>query len=271
MPREAIKLDGGPAGAVLIHGLTGSPFELKYLAGQLNQAGYTVQVPCLAGHDGIVDDLKKTTWQDWYGTVRQAIEELRRTCSEVFVAGLCMGAVLALHSAYEYGSAIKAVAAMSTTLRFDGWSIPWYGFLIPLNNYTPLRYLYSYPEKEPYGIKNERLRRLVAKGLKDNTLAYDSVPGVSMYQLHRLAGVVIPELSAITTPTIILHSKEDDTAAIGNANLVEQRIGARNVRKVVLDNCYHMITIDNERETVANEMIAFFNDQSAVRRNLSVG
>lgn len=271
MSREAIELAGGPSGVVLIHGLTGSPFELKYLAGQLNRSGYAVKVPCLAGHGGAIEDLKKTTWLDWYETVRQAIDELRQTCSEVFVAGLCMGAVLALHSAYEYGDGIKAVAAMSTTLRFDGWSIPWYGFLVPLNNYTPLRYLYSYPEREPYGIKNERLRRSVAKGLKDNTLAYDCVPGVSMYQLHKLAGVVVPQLPAITTPTIILHSLEDDTASIGNADLVERRIGAHDIRKVVLNNCYHMITIDNQRETVANEVITFFNNYSTGNRDRCVG
>ncbi|MDR3591704.1 MAG: alpha/beta fold hydrolase [Negativicutes bacterium] len=258
MSRDAIELAGGKAGVVLIHGLTGSPFELKYLAGQLNRAGFSVKVPCLAGHGGAIEELKKTTWRDWYGTVQQTIAEMRKTCSELFVGGLCMGAVLALHAAHEYGGIIKAVAAMSSTFRFDGWSLPWYSFLMPLNHYTPIRYLYSYPEGEPYGIKNERLRRSVARGLKDNSLAYDCVPGVSMYQLHKLAGVVIPELPAITAPTVILHSLEDDTASSKNADLLERRIGSRDVRRVVLDNCYHMITIDNQRELVAQEVTAFF-------------
>jgi carboxylesterase len=263
MSRESIDLVGGKSGVVLIHGLTGSPFELKYLAGQLNRAGFTVKVPCLAGHGGVIEELKKTSWQDWYGTVQQTITEIRKTCNEVFVGGLCMGSVLALHAAREYGNVIKAVAAMSSTFRFDGWSIPWYGFLIPLNHYTPLRYFYSYPEGEPYGIKNERLRRIVAKGLKDNSLAYDCVPGVSMYQLYKLAGVVIPELPSIMTPTIVLHSEEDDTASVKNANLIEQRIGANDVRRVALDDCYHMITIDNQRELVASEVTAFFQKFAA--------
>lgn len=263
MSRAEIHLPGGPAGVVLIHGLTGSPFELKFLAGQLNRVGFTVSVPCLAGHDGDIVALKKTTWRDWYATVEKSIAALRGQGCEVFLAGLCMGAVLALHAAHEYGNAVRAVAAMSTTFRFDGWSIPWYRFLIPLNNYTPLRHLYSYPEGEPFGIKNPRLRRSVAKGLKDNTLAYDCVPGVSMYQLHQLARQVIPELPDIKTPTIVLHSGEDDTAGIGNANLVLERIGARHVRSVTLDDCYHMITIDNQRDIVAEEVTAFFRGFSS--------
>jgi carboxylesterase len=271
MSREVIDLPGGPSGVVLIHGLTGSPFELKYLATQLNRAGFTVKVPCLAGHGGDIEELKQTTWQDWYGTVRATISELRSSCREVFTAGLCMGAVLAIHAAKEYGSYVKAVAALSTTFKFDGWSLPWYSFLMPLNHYTPLRYWYSYPETEPYGIKNERLRRSVARGLKDNSLAYDCVPGLSMYQLHKLAGVVREELPAVTTPTLIIHSQEDDTASLNNALLVERRIGARDVRKVVLDNCYHMITIDNQRELVAQEVTAFFGKYAAVGSRCDAG
>lgn len=258
MARGEINLTGGESGVILIHGLTGSPFELKYLAGRLNRAGFTVKVPCLAGHGETVEVLKKTSWQDWYSTVCQAITDLRQNCCEIFVAGLCMGAALALHTAHEYGGDIKAIAVLSTTFEFDGWSIPWYRFLIPLNHYTPIRYFYSYPEGEPYGIKNERLRRSVAKGLKDNTIAYDCVPGVSMYQLHKLAGVVKRELPTIITPTIIVHSIEDDTASVKNAECVEKHIGARDIRKVILDDCYHMITIDNQRELVVDEVITFF-------------
>ncbi|MBP2656449.1 MAG: alpha/beta hydrolase fold protein [Firmicutes bacterium] len=245
MSSQAINLNGGDAGVVLIHGLTGSPFELKYIANQLNRAGFSVKVPCLAGHGGTISDLKKTSWQDWYQTVITAIEELKGSCNEIFTAGLCMGAVLALHAAYEYRNDVKAVAALSTTFEFDGWSLPWYSFLMPLNNYTPIRHLYSYPEREPYGIKNERLRRIVAKGLKDNSIAYDCVPGVSMYP-------------GITTPTIIVHSLEDDTASVKNANRVEKLLGAKDVRKILLDDCYHMITIDNQREFVADEVTSFF-------------
>jgi Esterase/lipase len=258
MANQAIRLSGNENGVVLIHGLTGSPYEMKYLATQLNRTGFSVTVPCLAGHGQQISDLKKNSWQDWYKSVQEALEELKGSCTRIFTAGLCMGAVMALHAAKQYPHDIKAVAALSTTFQFDGWGTPWYRFLISINHYTPIKYFYSYAEREPYGIKNERLRRLVSKGLKDNSVAYDCIPGVSMYELHKLAGVVKKELPELSTPTLIIHSTEDDTASVKNANYIEEKIGTQKVRKILLNDCYHMITMDNQREVVAQEVTAFF-------------
>ena len=258
-----IILPGGRQAVILIHGLTGGPFEMSQLAKKLNKAGFTVHVPLLAGHGSSIDDLKKTHWQDWYGTVRKTTASLIESGHSICVAGLCMGAVLALHTALEFASDIQAIAAMSTTFQYDGWAIPWYGFLLPLNYYTPARYLYSYPEREPYGIKNERLRRMVAKGMEDNTLAYDTVPGVSIYELFKLAKTVKKELPRINVPTLILHSRQDDTASLKNAEYIEHHSGAAYIRKILLNDCYHMITIDNQKDLVADELINFFKEPPA--------
>jgi carboxylesterase len=258
MSYDGIDLPGGEEVVILIHGLTGGPFELKHLAKKLNKAGFTVKVPLLAGHGTTLEELKKTHWQDWYNSIKQVVVELAAEGRPIYVGGLCMGAVMALHAAFDLQEKIRGVVAMSTTLRYDGWSIPWYSFLLTLNYYTPARYLYSYPEREPYGIKNERLRRVVVKGMQDNTIAYDQVPGVSIRELYKLANMVKRELPQIKTPTLILHSREDDTASIRNADYIERHIGAAYVRKILLTDCYHMITIDNQKDLVAEEIIAFF-------------
>ncbi len=262
MKKSDIYLQGGENAVLLIHGLTGSPYEMNYLAKQLNRSGYTVSVPCLAGHDTSLADLKKRTWQDWYATVKQGFLELKKQHSNVCVAGLCMGAVLALHLSYELGSNVTAIGLFSTTLAYDGWGLPWYKFLAPLTYYTPVRYFYDYPECEPYGIKDKRLRAIVAKGLKDNSVAYNKVPGVSMHESFRLVKNVKKNIRSITTPTLIIHSIEDDTASVNNATYIERQIGSSSVRKVIIDDCYHMITIDNKREQVADETINFFNKYS---------
>jgi len=262
MSYEGIDLSGGEKTVVLIHGLTGGPFELNYLAKKLNKAGFTVKVPLLAGHGTTLEELKKTRWQDWYDSIKKVVLELEAEGRPIYVGGLCMGAVLALHAAFDLKEKICGVVAMSTTLRYDGWSIPWYSFLLALNYYTPARYLYSYPEREPYGIKNERLRRIVVKGMKDNTIAYDRVPGVSIRELYKLANTVKKELPQIKTPTLILHSREDDTASLKNADYIERHTGASYVRKVLLTDCYHMITIDNQKELVAEELNSFFKESA---------
>lgn len=251
-------MTGGEDAALLIHGLTGSPFELKHLTRRLHKAGFTVRVPCLAGHGTTLKDLRRARWQDWYGTVRETFEDLRRTHRSVAVSGLCMGAVLALQLAAEMGDSVSGISLLSTTLFYDGWSLPWYRVLLPLAYYTPLRYVTYYREREPYGIKNERRRALVVDAMNNGGVAYTRYPSTSMYQLFKLVREVKKTMHRVSAPTLILHSLEDDMASVQNAHYVERHIGSKTVRKVLLEDCYHMITIDNQREMAAEEVVNFF-------------
>jgi carboxylesterase len=258
MSDYGIDLKGGDDAVLLIHGLTGSPFELKLLARKLHRAGFTVKGPCLAGHGLTLDELKRTRWQDWYGTVRSSFEELKGRHRSVSVAGLCMGALLALFLAADVGEEASSLSLMSTTLFYDGWSLPWYKFLLPLAYYTPLRFVYSFEEREPYGIKNQAMRTRVVEAMQNSAVAYTSVPGQSMYELYKLIGAVKKILPAVKTPSLILHSCEDDLAGIKNALYVQKHIGSDIVRLTLLDNCYHMLPIDNQRDVVAGETADFF-------------
>lgn len=255
--QHAIDLPGGENAVLLIHGLTGSPFELKHMAQKLNQAGFTVKVPCLAGHGTTFDALAKTRWQDWYKTVTESFAELKKDHASVSVGGLCMGAVMALLLASEEKNQVNGLALMSTTLAFDGWATPWYRFLIDIVYYTPFRNVAYYSEKEPFGIKNERLRRQVAQGLKDNTIGYSRFPCTAMHELLRLSAAAKKAMHKVTTPALIIHALEDDTASVKNAEYVEQHIGSAKKTKILLDNSYHMVTIDNQRAQVADNVIQF--------------
>ena len=66
---QSYRLAGGPVGFLLIHGLGGTPMEMRYVAQGLAHAGHTVHVPQLAGHCSTADDLGATRWEDWYETV----------------------------------------------------------------------------------------------------------------------------------------------------------------------------------------------------------
>lgn len=263
MSEHKIELAGGDDAVILIHGLTGSPFEMKYLARRLNRAGFTVKGPCLAGHGKTLSDLKKSRWQDWYRTVADEFRELKKRHATVSVAGLCMGALLALLLSAEFKGDVAAISLLSTTLSYDGWGLPWYKFLIPLAYYTPAGYLYSFKEREPYGIKNKALRVRIVEGMKDSSIAYSSIPGVSMRELFKLINVTKKLIPQVKTPTLILHSEEDDLASKENALYVKKYIGASDVRLVLLDDCYHMLPIDNQRDIVADEIIAFFKHHTA--------
>lgn len=251
-------LRGGTHAALLIHGLTGTPFEMKFLAKRLNKAGFTVYAPCLAGHGTSIDELAATKWQDWYSSVFKAFRKLKAEYETVSVSGLCMGALLALQLASETGEEINSISLLSTTLFYDGWSLPWYKFLLPLMYYPPFRYLYSYKEAPPYGIKNERLREAYLQGMRSGAIAYDTIPSESMHELNKLSRITRKTMSKVTAPVIILHAAEDDLASSRNADFVEGHVGSAKVKKVLVRDSYHMITIDNQKDFVVKETVDFF-------------
>jgi len=261
MPDQKIDLPGGKHSVLLIHGLTGSPFEMKYLAKRLNKAGFTVKGPCLEGHCTNLKNLSKTTWEDWYGSVRESFLEMKESSDSVSVVGLCMGALLSLHLSHEFGSEVAAASLISTTIFYDGWSLPWYKFLLPISYYFPFREIYSYAETEPYGIKDKALRERVVSLMKNYSIAYTKTPAASLYELFKLVNQVKKELPSITTPALILHSDEDDLTSLRNPGYVEEKIGSRVVRKIILHDSYHMMTIDNQKDRVAEETIRFFQEQ----------
>src|SRR5207249_2737416 len=83
-------------GVLLIHGLGGTPSEMRFVANGIARAGYTVHCLQLAGHCSTEHDVKAPTWEDWYASCEQALFEMRKTCDTVIVGGLSTGAVLGL-------------------------------------------------------------------------------------------------------------------------------------------------------------------------------
>ncbi|MBF0537725.1 MAG: alpha/beta fold hydrolase [Nitrospirae bacterium] len=260
MSQHEIDLHGGQHAVLLIHGLTGSPFELKPLARRLHKDGFTVKAPCLAGHGSSISELRTTTWHDWYTTVHTTFLQLKRDYRSVSVSGLCMGALLALFLSYKESAAVSSISVLSTTLFYDGWSLPWYRFLLPISYYPPIKYFYSYEERTPYGIKDERMRRHIEIAIKEkkDSLAYSHFPSKNLHELFKLIRTVKKVLYKIPTPTLILHALDDDIASTKNADYIERNIGASTVRKVLIEDTYHMLTLDRQKDLVAQEIIDFF-------------
>jgi carboxylesterase len=171
--------------------------------------------------------------------------------------------VLSLSIAAELGDEVTALSLLATTLYYDGWSIPWYRFMLPVGYYTPFRYIYSYREREPFGLKNEQLRKWVAREMsqKDSSMAGAATLTLpAIHEAELLIRSVKKSLPRITAPALIIHAVEDDVSTPRSARFVAENIGSRTVESILLHNSYHMLTIDNEREKVADETIRFFNE-----------
>src|ERR1700682_4451372 len=105
---------GTGVSALLIHGLSGTPYEMRYLGERL-AAGGGVRV-CgvrLAGHAGAPEELGAATHAQWYESVVEGFEGLRRYGDPVVVIGLSMGAVLAARLAADQREAVAGVVMLA--------------------------------------------------------------------------------------------------------------------------------------------------------------
>lgn len=267
--------EGGRSGVLLIHGLTGTPMEMKLLGKGLNRAGFTVHGMQLAGHCGNVDDLLATGWHDWYASVEKAADELRSKVDHLFVGGLSMGALLALKLAAERPDQVCGVGVYGATFRYDGWSIPAVArlsFLLPLLKKLGIGRNRSFMEAPPYGIRDERLRAQVSTAMLGGDSAAAGLPGNPWYSLadmYELAADVRQRLSQVTAPCLVAHASEDDIASVKNAELVMREVSAP-VELLLLKDSYHMITIDKERRTLIERSAAFFEAIAAGENTPSV-
>ena len=250
--------DEKPECAVLLfHGLTGSPFELKKYGQFLFNKGYDVYAECLPGHGEKFEEIYTVRYQDWLDFSYSKFEELKSQYKQVFISGICLGAVLAIAVAVKYKEEVAGVISLSTTLFLDGWRLPWYKFLIPLGLSTIIRYYYSYPECEPHGIKNEKTRKVVKKLLEKGDVGMNDFPMTGIYELLKLSSYLRKNLNKMITPILLVHSKDDDLTSPKSAKTVHQNISSNDKEMIILNDSYHMVLYDNEKEFVFNKSIEF--------------
>ena len=259
------RFEGGRSGVLLIHGLTGTPAEMRLVGKGLSRAGFSVYGMQLAGHCGDADDLIKTGWKDWYASVEAAAESFRKEVDHLFVAGLSMGAVLALKLAADHPDWVKGVGVYGATFRYDGWATPWYNrlaFMLPLIIKLGLGKHWMVHEAEPYGIRDERLRAQIAGLMLGGDSAAAGLPGnpwPSLAEMYNMAKVVRRDLPRVHAPCLIAHAVQDDIASLSNARLVEQGVSGP-VEMLLLEDSYHMITVDRERRLLTERSAEFFGN-----------
>lgn len=257
--KSTFRIAGGRTGVLLIHGLCGTPTEMRFVAIGLARAGYTVHCPTLAGHGGTRADIVTTTWHDWLRSAEAALEELRRECDTVIIGGLCLGSIIALHLAASHPEKVQGVALFSPTLWVNGWAMPWYSRLFSLVRSRRIANLMQFPDAESLGIKCQRVRDFVRSALAasdGSALGTVGTPGAMLYEHRRLVSAVKKRIGKIRQPALIIHSREDDYANLKNATYLQTAL--HNVSELlVLDDSYHMVTLDRQRHLVVEKTQGF--------------
>jgi carboxylesterase len=250
---------------LLLHGLTGTPTELGYLAYHLrHRGGHEVRVPRLSNHGQPLGVLARTTWRELYASAREAFDEARASArarrAPLVVGGLSLGAVMALMLAAEHPRDVDGVAGLSPTLFYDGWNVPWYHRLIPLAGLTPLKYFSYFRESEPYGLKDEALRRSIAEqyarmalheSADAKNLGYAHFPVRLFCEMRPLIARCKELLPSVTSPVLLVQAANDDMTSPRNSDYIRRRIRSARSELLLLEHSYHVVTADLERGSVA--------------------
>ncbi len=264
------KLEASDRAVLLFHGMTGSPAELLPLARALYKSGFDVYCPVLPGHMKGLREIMAVTHDEWIEFSRREFDRLNKTYYHISLGGICVGAVLALHLATERPT--DSVLCLSPTFDADGWDMPaWVRPFIWFAGLTPLKYFLVFRDTKSFGVKNEQIRAQIGAAMNKAGSGLDGFPLICVQQMHRLARRLRARVDAVKVPTLIIHSEEDDVADIASAKWLYQHLGAAKKEFIAVQNCYHLITIDNERAAVIEKSIEFVNKQAPGSAECSTG
>lgn len=264
---ESFYQGNGGHTVVLLPGLCGSSLEMGAIPRVLEQANISFVIPKIPGYSA---HTALTDYLNWIDYVDTLCCELQSENELVSLVGISMGATLAL-SVASRNQKIQSLCALSPVLFFDGWSVPWYHSLLSLIYKLGIRN-WHYKETEPFGVKNKELRRHIRKAVQANSiseLGAAHLPAKHLYQSLQLIKNAKKYLNEVKADTLIIHAIDDETASPKNPDFILSKLASETRRVIWLGNSYHMITVDNEREIVVNEVINFINI-SKEKSNLAI-
>jgi len=238
-----------------LHGLTGTSAEMGPVAEAL-VGRFPLWVARIAGHETSVDELARTSWNDWYASAASGVDALLKVTSRIVVVGLSMGAMLAARLAVERKDAIAGVVLLSPAIELRRPWLRWLG--------TPFRALAALDAGIP-GIAGLLAPLAVSKSgsdiadlaVRSTHPGYRRVPLRALLNLLRLQRVVWEAAPVLTAPAVVMHATNDHTCPIDAAHALFARLGSGEKRMVILDRSFHVITVDCERDRVLAEIEAF--------------
>lgn len=231
---------------LLIHGFTGTPYDMRGLGEHLAAHGYTAYAPLLAGHGTSARDLARTGWRDWLGSAETAYGELSAKYDKVYVVGHSMGGDLAINLAAERDTAGAVLLAPSIFYKGS------YG---PIPKETAVRYL-TYIMVTDYFVKD----------MEDQTCLPGAADGRPTYRVYPVAGLrsfvelmrrTRDALPAVTEPVLVVQSKDDDMADESGPDYVMEHVSSADKRAVWADCSKHLITLDGSKGRVFQETLRF--------------
>ena len=220
-------------GIYIIHGFTNSTYEVKDLALYLSKQGFYTKIENLPGHGTSPEDCNRYKYTDWIEFVEQGVAEMASKCENLFVIGISMGSILAMHLSSLFP--LKAAVFASIAIIFqDEFGVriltPIFHRLIPFREKG-----YSYPKHIRVNIK---------------FLGYEVWPMTAVNEMRKLTNVVKPTLHSIKCPSLLIHSDKDKLSLKENINYVYENISSEQKDKLVVHEANHNLFMPSSDQKI---------------------
>ncbi len=251
------KIEGNKDAVMLIHGFTGTPYQLRKYAQRLDKEGFDIIMPLQPGAGTSKEDFKKTYFSQWYKCNKDKYIKYRPKYDKFFVLGLSMGGAMTLKLAEEFNSGELLPTAVITI------AAP-----VFLNSLIENGILYSpklYLSRIGSWITDEMPERFppVERDNATDTVAYDGTFPKQTQSLKMGIKSVKASLSKIKIPIFLSHSKGDKTVPFENIYYISRKVSSKQIKMKIYDirefgHSQHVLTVYNStKEDLYKEIISF--------------
>jgi len=220
---------------LIIHGFTSTPESMEGLGTYLKE-NHTISIPLLPGHGTTWKNLNNYKWEDWYQEVEKNYLNLKKTYPKVYVLGLSLGGALALKLSQEHK--VDALILINHLCILKG--------LAP-----KLAFIAHFFLPKIKGIASD----IKKPGIKEP--AYEYFSGYAGWQTQRIAHHVKQNLHKVNSPTLIFKSKDDHVIPLKSATYTLEKISSPIKEFILLENSYHVATMDFDQEIIAQKTLEF--------------
>jgi len=224
--------EGSPVGCLLVHGMGSTPYQVRPLAEYLAWQGLTVLGLRLPGHGTTLDDLERSTPQQWLTAIDRGIDQLQRTCSHVFLVGNSLGGVLALATAARRGQDLAGMVTISTPVSAT--------MLIGILKDASIPDRFVRPDIAEVLCSDPRVGTFQYPQQSKKVLA-------AAYEVFKQNQAV---LSAIRVPLLVIISLKDRVVPLENAHYLIDHVSSTDTTLLTLSDSAHLPTLDYDKERV---------------------
>ena len=232
----------GSSAALCLHGLTGTPYEVRPLGEALSRAGIRAVGPLLPGHGKDAAECRRTPYEAWVESARDAARALRETHDRTFGVGLSMGGLVTLLLASE--GLFDAAACVGTPIRLRQ---PGIGLVRYLKYLIP-----GIPKKAGSDICDPEAR--------SRHPSLPSMPLASIHELLKLQARVLEALPRIEIPLLVAHGALDSTAHPDDARAIAEGVASRVVESRSFERSAHVVPVDYDGPALAETLVRFLLD-----------